>query len=260
VFLWFEALLNPMLISPRGRRVLSAHIRALCRTTRWSVRDRRLRARLVPGYELGCKRVLVSSDYYRTLDLPQVGLVTSPIVRATADGLVTADGREHPADTIVFGTGFRTRDFVAPMRVTGLGGRDLDEAWRDGPRAYLGMAVAGFPNFFLMYGPNTNVGSGSVVHMLESQIAYIVQGARVLRDPEVLFMDVREGVLADFDSALQRRLDGTVWNAGGCDSWYLHSGGDAGGRRNASNWPGSMLAYRRRTRALDPSDYRIVRR
>ncbi|MGP4029427.1 flavin-containing monooxygenase [Actinomadura sp. 3N407] len=255
VFLWFEALLNPMLISPRGRRFLSAHVRALCRTTLWSVRDRTLRERLTPGYELGCKRVLVSSDYYRTLNLPHVDVVTSAVVKVTSDAVVTADGETHPADTIILGTGFRTHDFVAPMRVTGLDGRDLSDAWRDGPRAYLGMAVAGFPNFFLMYGPNTNVGSGSVVYMLESQIAYIVQAARALRDPAVLYMDVREGVLTDFDENLQRRLDGTVWNAGGCDSWYLRDG-----RRNASNWPGSMLAYRRRTKALNPSDYRFVAR
>jgi hypothetical protein len=116
------------------------------------------------------------------------------------------------------------------------------------------MTVAGFPNFFLMYGPNTNVGSGSVVHMLESQIAYIVQAVRALRDPEVLYMDVREDVLSAFDERLQRRLGGTVWNAGGCTSWYTRGG------RNASNWPGSMLGYRRRTRGLDPSDYHFVKR
>ncbi|MEV4678264.1 MULTISPECIES: flavin-containing monooxygenase [Actinomadura] len=255
VFLWFEALLNPMLISPRGRRVLSAHIRALCRTTRWAVRDKRTRRDLTPGYELGCKRVLVSSDYYRTLNLPHVDVVTSPIVKVAPDAVVTSDGTAHQVDTIIMGTGFRSHDFVAPMRVTGLDGRALDDAWQDGPRAYLGLTVAGFPNFFLMYGPNTNVGSGSVVHMLESQIAYIVQAVRALRDPEVLYMDVREGVLSEFDERLQRRLDGTVWNAGGCTSWYLRDG-----RRNASNWPGSMLAYRRRTRTLDPSDYRFVKR
>ncbi|MFB4309852.1 flavin-containing monooxygenase [Actinomadura sp. GTD37] len=254
VFLWFEVLLNPMLISPRGRRVLSAHVRAMCRTTRWQVRDKETRRRLTPRYELGCKRVLVSSDYYRSLNLPHVDVVASPIVEVAPDAVVTADGAAHPADTIIMGTGFRSHDFVAPMRVTGLDGRTLDDAWRDGPRAHLGLAVAGFPNFFLMYGPNTNVGSGSVVHMLESQIAYIVQAVRVLRDPEVLYMDVREGVLSEFDERLQRRLAGTVWNAGGCDSWYLRDGG-----RNASNWPGSMLAYRRRTRRLDPSDYRFVK-
>lgn len=255
VFVWFEVLLNPMLISPRGRRVLSAHIRALCRTTRWSVRDKEMRRNLTPEYELGCKRVLVSSDYYRSLNLPHVDVVTSAIVKVTPDAVVTADGRSHPADTIIMGTGFRSHGFVAPMRVTGLDGRALEDAWRDGPRAYLGLAVAGFPNFFLMYGPNTNVGSGSVVHMLESQIAYIVQAVRALRDPEVLYMDVREGVLSAFDERLQRRLGGTVWNAGGCGSWYLRGDG-----RNASNWPGSMLDYRRRTRRLDPSDYRFVKR
>ncbi|MEU8347212.1 Predicted flavoprotein CzcO associated with the cation diffusion facilitator CzcD [Actinomadura meyerae] len=255
VFLWFEVLLNPMLISPRGRRVLSAHVRAMCRATRRSVRDERTRRDLTPRYELGCKRVLVSSDYYPALNLPHVDVVTSPIAEVTPDAVVTADGTAHQVDTIIMGTGFRSHDFVAPMRVTGLDGRALDDAWRDGPRAYLGLAVAGFPNFFLMYGPNTNVGSGSVVHMLESQIAYIVQAVRALRDPEVLYMDVRERVLSEFDERLQRRLDGTVWNAGGCTSWYV---GD--GRRNASNWPGSMLAYRRRTRGLDPSDYRFVKR
>ncbi|NEA29697.1 flavin-containing monooxygenase [Actinomadura bangladeshensis] len=255
VFVWFEVLLNPMLISPRGRRVLSAHIRALCRTTRWSVRDKEMRRNLTPEYELGCKRVLVSGDYYRSLNLPHVDVVTSPIAKVTPDAVVTADGRSHPADTIIMGTGFRSHGFVAPMRVTGLDGRALEDAWRDGPRAYLGLAVAGFPNFFLMYGPNTNVGSGSVVHMLESQIAYIVQAVRALRDPEVLYMDVREGVLSAFDERLQRRLGGTVWNAGGCGSWYLRGDG-----RNASNWPGSMLDYRRRTRRLDPSDYRFVKR
>ncbi|GAA1900311.1 flavin-containing monooxygenase [Actinomadura bangladeshensis] len=255
VFVWFEVLLNPMLISPRGRRVLSAHIRALCRTTRWSVRDKEMRRNLTPDYELGCKRVLVSSDYYRSLNLPHVDVVTSAIVKVTPDAVVTADGRSHPADTIIMGTGFRSHGFVAPMRVTGLDGRALEDAWRDGPRAYLGLAVAGFPNFFLMYGPNTNVGSGSVVHMLESQIAYIVQAVRALRDPEVLYMDVREGVLSAFDERLQRRLGRTVWNAGGCGSWYLRGDG-----RNASNWPGSMLDYRRRTRRLDPSDYRFVQR
>lgn len=254
VFVWFEVLLNPMLISPRGRRVLSAHIRALCRATRWSVRDKELRKNLTPGYELGCKRVLVSSDYYRTLNLPHVEVVTSPIVKVAPDAVVTADGRSHRADTIIMGTGFQSHGFVAPMRVSGLDGRALDDAWRDGPRAYLGMTVAGFPNFFLMYGPNTNVGSGSVVHMLESQIAYIVQAVRALRDPEVLYMDVREDVLSAFDERLQRRLGGTVWNAGGCTSWYTRGG------RNASNWPGSMLGYRRRTRGLDPSDYHFVKR
>ena len=140
------------------------------------------------------------------------------------------------------------------MRVVGLHGQELNAAWKDGARAYLGMAVTGFPNFFLMYGPNTNVGSGSIVHMLESQAAYIVQAARLLADG-VKSLEVRADVLDEFDAAAQRRLSTSVWNRGGCDSWYLD-----GDRRNTNNWPGSMTGYRRRTRRLDPSDYRLERR
>ncbi|WP_030176608.1 flavin-containing monooxygenase [Spirillospora albida] len=256
VFAWFELLLNPMLVSRRFRTALSAHVRAMCRTNLRRVRDAATRRRLLPDYELGCKRVLVSSDFYPALNLPGVELVTSPITEVTADGPRTADGRLHPADTIVLATGFRSHDFVAPMRVTGLDGRDLGDAWKDGARAYLGLAVAGFPNFFLLYGPNTNVGSGSIVHMLESQFAYVLQAVRALAQDGVRYMDVREDVLDDFDRRTMERLDGTVWNAGGCESWYVLE--DGGRRRNTNNWPGSMLGYRLRTRRLDRADFRIT--
>lgn len=259
IFLWFELLLNSMLVSRKGRKLLSAHVRAMCRTNLRTVRDRVLRAKLTPDYELGCKRVLVSSDYYKALNLPQVDVRTSPVTEITATELICSDGERYAADTIVLATGFRSHDFVAPMQVTGLDGRELTQAWRDGARAYLGMAVPGFPNFFLMYGPNTNVGSGSVVHMLESQIGYIVQAARTLAYGDLAYLDVREDVLGPFDDRTQRRLDETVWNAGGCDSWYLETSG-TGRRRNSSNWPGYMLGYRRRTRRLDPADYREVTR
>jgi cation diffusion facilitator CzcD-associated flavoprotein CzcO len=163
----------------------------------------------------------------------------------------TSDGRHHPADVVILATGFRSQDFVAPMRVTGRHGLDLDTVWKDGARAHLGLAVPGFPNFFLMYGPNTNVGSGSIVHMLESQIAYITQAARLLATT-ARSMDLREDVLDAFDARAQHRLATTVWNQGGCDSWYLDSG-----RRNTNNWPGSMAAYRRATRTLRTADYRL---
>ncbi|WP_188195622.1 hypothetical protein [Nonomuraea sp. SYSU D8015] len=137
------------------------------------------------------------------------------------------------------------------MRVTSPHGTELNAAWKDGAHAYLGMALSGFPNFFLMYGPNANVGSGSIVHMLESQIAYIVQAARLLAQG-VTSMDVRKDVLDRFDAATQRRLSTSVWNQGGCDSWYLDAG-----RRNTNNWPGFMTGYRHRTRHLNPSDYHL---
>ncbi|MFG2084702.1 flavin-containing monooxygenase [Spirillospora sp. NPDC048824] len=253
IFLWFEMLLNPALVSPRGRRVLSAHIRAMCRFSLRSVRDPGLRRRVTPQYEPGCKRILTSSEYYPTLNRPDVHVVDSPITEVTADGLRTGDGEHHPADTIIWATGFRSQDFVAPMRLIGLHGQELNAAWKDGARAYLGLAVTGFPNFFLMYGPNTNVGSGSIVHMLESQIAYIVQAAHLLAEG-VTSLDVRADVLDEFDSTAQNRLSTSVWNRGGCDSWYLDAD-----RRNTNNWPGYMTGYRRRTRHLDPSDYHLER-
>lgn len=252
VFLWFELGLNPSLVSPVGRNVLSAHVRGLCRLALRKITDPELRHSLTPGHEPGCKRILTSNDYYPTLNRPHVHVVTSPITEITPGGVRTGDGCHHPADAIVLATGFRSQDFVAPMRVTGLHGLELNAVWKDGARAYLGLAVPGFPNFFLMYGPNTNVGSGSIVHMLESQITYIVSAARLLAEGH-RSMEVREDVLDAFDHAAQQRLSTTVWNTGGCDSWYLDPG-----RRNTNNWPGSMTAYRHRTRALDPADYRLT--
>lgn len=251
IFLWFEFVLNPALVSPRGRRVLSAPVRLLCRYALRSVRDPRLRRRLTPRYEPGCKRILTSSEYYPTLNRPDVAVVDSPIAEITRHGARTADGDHHTFDTLIWATGFRSQDFVAPMRVFGAHGQELNAAWKDGARAYLGLAVTGFPNFFLMYGPNTNVGSGSIVHMLESQAAYIVQAAGLLAEGATS-MDVRADVLDRFDAAAQGRLSASVWNQGGCDSWYLDAD-----RRNTNNWPGSMTGYRRRTRRLDPTDYHL---
>ncbi|MBO2453874.1 NAD(P)/FAD-dependent oxidoreductase [Actinomadura barringtoniae] len=251
IFLWFELLLNPALVTPRGRRALSAHIRALCSFTLRTVRDPALRRRLTPEYEPGCKRILTSSDYYEALNRPNVHVIDHPVTEVTPHGLRTADGEHFPADTVILATGFRSQDFVAPMRVIGLHGLELNAAWKDGARAYLGLAVNGFPNFFLMYGPNTNVGSGSIVHMLESQIAYIVQAARLLGRGN-RSLDVRADVLDQFDSDAQRRLSTSVWNRGGCDSWYLDAE-----RRNTNNWPGYMTGYRRRTRRLNPADYHV---
>jgi cation diffusion facilitator CzcD-associated flavoprotein CzcO len=249
IFLWFEVMLNPMLISPRGRRLLSMPVRLTCALARRSVRDKGLRRRVTPDYELGCKRILASSEYYDTLNRPNTEVVTEGIAKLTADGLFTEDGVHHAVDTIIWATGFRSQEFVAPMRVVGRSGEDLDEVWRGGARAHLGLAVPGFPNFFLMYGPNTNIGSGSVVYMLESQAAYIVAAARVLAKGN-RWIDVRPEALERSDRRTQGRLSTTVWNQGGCESWYLDET-----RRNTNNWSGSMIAYRRRTRRLDLKDY-----
>lgn len=208
-----------------------------------------LRAAVTPGHVMGCKRVLLSDDYYATLRRPDVELVTEPISRLSATGVVTADGRERPVDAVIYGTGFRTQDFVAPMNVRGPHGRDLNDAWRDGAEAYLGIVVSGFPNLFLLYGPNTNLGHSSIIYMLESQFAYITGCVRALS--RVRHIDVRPGTQDAFNREIQRRFRDTVWTSG-CASWYLNEAG-----RVVNNWPGFTFAYRRATRRPDPRDFRV---
>jgi cation diffusion facilitator CzcD-associated flavoprotein CzcO/acetyl esterase/lipase len=207
-----------------------------------------LRARLTPDYPIGCKRILISSDWFRALARPHVEVVTDPIGAVTPTGIRTADGSEHPADVIILGTGFATNDFLAPMKVHGPGGRELSEQWREGARAHLGITVPGFPNLFLLYGPNTNVGSGSVVHILESQIAYVGQAVQALTTDGVASLTVRPEVESRFDTEMQQRLGGSVWTE--CQSWYRTASG-----RITNNWPGLMREYRKRTSTFDPGEY-----
>jgi cation diffusion facilitator CzcD-associated flavoprotein CzcO len=215
------------------------------------VHDPELRSRLAPVGAPGCKRILLSDDYYAALDSPAVDLVTSPITRVTPTGLLTADGTEHAADTIIWGTGFTATDFLTPMTVAGVDGRDLSKAWRDGAEAYLGISVAGFPNLFLLYGPNTNLGHNSIVYMIESQVRYVLGAVRrfaATGQP----LDVRPEVQRGFADWVQQRIHETVWDRG-CTSWYRTPSG-----RNTTNWPDFTFLYRLRTRRFDPSKYAAV--
>jgi cation diffusion facilitator CzcD-associated flavoprotein CzcO len=214
---------------------------------RGQVTDPALRARLTPDHPIGCKRILISSDYYPALGRPHVEVVTEPITDVTATGVRTAGGAEHPADVIILGTGFAATDFLAPMKVFGTGGQELSERWRDGATAHLGIAVPGFPNLFLLYGPNTNLGSGSIVHMLECQIGYVRQALELLRSG-VRTLAVRPEVAARSDAEIQRRLARSVWT--GCRNWYRTAAG-----RVVNNWPGTMREYARRTRHFDVTEY-----
>ncbi|GAA4547913.1 alpha/beta hydrolase fold domain-containing protein [Pseudonocardia xishanensis] len=216
---------------------------------RRQVADPVLRERLEPDYPVGCKRILFSSDWFRTLARPRVHLTEEKIAEVTPTGVRTADGTLHEADVIVFGTGFRTQDFLAPMRVVGRDGRELSAQWRDGARAHLGVTVPGFPNLFLLYGPNTNVGSGSIVHMLECQIRHAREGIRRLA-AGARTVEVRPDAATAYDVEMQSRLGDSVWTE--CASWYRTETG-----RITNNWPGTMREYARRTAALDPADYVI---
>ncbi|GAA3358228.1 NAD(P)/FAD-dependent oxidoreductase [Saccharopolyspora gregorii] len=210
-----------------------------------------LRADLAPDHQIGCKRVLFSSEYYPAFSRGGVRLERGAIERVTSNGVRTADGVEHPADVIIFGTGFDASNFLSTLDITGAGGARLDEVWKRGARAYLGMAVPGFPNMFVMYGPNTNLGSGSVVHVLESQARYVVRLVRRLARRPGAALDVLPDAAERFDHEMQRRLRDSVWTS--CRSWYRDADG-----RVSTNWPGSMTEYRRRTRCPDLNDFQVL--
>jgi cation diffusion facilitator CzcD-associated flavoprotein CzcO len=215
---------------------------------RHNVHDPQLRAKLTPDYPIGCKRVLVANNYYPALSQPNVHVETARIAEITQTGVRTVDGVDHPADVIVYGTGFTTTEFLAPVKITGLGGRHLQDAWAGGVRAYLGIAVPGFPNLFLMYGPNTNLGAGSIIYMLERQARYIRQ---LVEHTNGGYLHVRADVEQRYDDEIQNRLAGSVW--AGCSSWYRHDNG-----RISANWPGRVAEYNRRTRRVNLADYESI--
>ena len=233
---------------PRARAMFE---RLSLRNLRRQVPDPVLRAKLTPDYPIGCKRVLISSEWYPTIIRPNVDLVSDPIREVTASSIVTEDGAQHPVDTIIVGTGFETSAFLFPIQVRGADGVDLNQAWRNGADAYLGLTVAGFPNLFIMYGPNTNLGAGSIIYMLESQSRYVISALETLRRVPGAYLDVRPTAQLAFSREVQGRLEGSVW--AGCNSWYRDQSG-----RIVNNWPGLVSEYRRRTRRLDLADYRLV--
>jgi cation diffusion facilitator CzcD-associated flavoprotein CzcO len=214
------------------------------------VADPELRAELTPDYTIFCKRILLSNDWYPALTQPNVDVVTAGIAEVRPHAIVTTDGVEHPADTIIFGTGFQVTDPPAASRVWGREGLLLKDAWRDGMQAYLGAAIAGFPNLFMLIGPNTGLGHSSMVFMIESQITYLLDCLRTMDDQGLATVEVRPEVQAAFNADVQSRLVDTVWNAGGCRSWYLDDHG-----RNTTIWPTYTWRFRQRTRHFDLASY-----
>lgn len=216
------------------------------------VEDSELRAKLTPDYPLGCKRILISNDYYPALARPQVAVVNQPIREVNEQGVITADGCEHAVDVLIFGTGFAASDFLAPMQIRGLAGRDLNQAWKEGAEAYKGISVNGFPNLFILYGPNTNLGHNSIIYMLESQYPYVLGCLQKLQQG-VRYLDVRAPVQQTWNQRLQREIEHSVWEQG-CNSWYKNAAG-----KHTNNWSGFTFSYRWHTRQPDWSDYDQVR-
>ncbi len=212
------------------------------------VSDPALRAKLTPDYPLGCKRLLVSDDYLPCFNRSNVALVDTEIARFTRAGIRTSDGVEREFDLVVFATGFDVRNCLAPVAITGRDGVSLQEAWSDGPHAYHGVATPGFPNMFLLYGPNTNLGHSSIVFMLECQFRYILQCLAHISAADVSALEVRPEANAAYNSGLHARLAGTVW-AADCGSWYGQGG------KITANWSSSTTAFWAQMRRVRLGDF-----
>jgi cation diffusion facilitator CzcD-associated flavoprotein CzcO len=247
---WARELLVVGLV--RDPRLLRVVERAAPEHLRRQVPDPALRARLRPHYSLGCKRILPSDDFYPAVSQPNVELVTDPIAAVTPKGIQTAGGAVHQVDTIVMATGFRVTDNPTGSLVHGRAGHTLSEAYTPALQAYLGTTVPYFPNLWVMTGPNTGLGHSSMVFMIESQLAYVLDALRQLGPGDAI--EVRKEAADAYNARLQARLPGTVWGSG-CSSWYLDAYG-----RNLTLWPGFTFTYRWRTRRFDPAHYSLNRR
>ena len=217
-----------------------------------AISDPELRRKLMPSDEIGCKRIMLTDDWYPTLAQPNVSLVDERIAEVTPHGLRTAGGSERAADVLVLATGFKSHGFVAPMEVVGDGGRTLADAWGAVPRAYLGLTVPGFPNLFLLYGPNTNGGTGSVIYTIEAGVTHVLAALAELDRAGAQRIEVRRDAADAFDRELRAALTGTVWHSG-CRNWYVDENGN-----DPNQWPWVWSAYRRRTAELAPGAYALA--
>ncbi|GAB2681223.1 flavin-containing monooxygenase [Thalassiella azotivora] len=240
VFTRLESRVLAFTAHPGAMRVVE---RVALRHLHRQVPDPALAERLRPRYRIGCKRILLSNDYWATFTRPDVALVTEPVTRVEADAVVDASGTRHPVDAVVLGTGFAVTEPYQDLTVTGPGGRTLAEEWSQGMAGYLGVAVAGFPNLFTLVGPNSGLGHSSMVFMIERQVGYVARALRLRDSRGATRIAVRRDAQDAFVAEVDRRSEDTIWVTGGCRSWYLDRFG-----RNRTLWPASVLTYWRRMR------------
>ncbi|MFC5185245.1 flavin-containing monooxygenase [Actinomadura harenae] len=218
------------------------------------IADPELRAKVTPDYTIGCKRVLLSNDYYPALTRDNVELDTSGVAEVREHSIVTEDGVEHEVDVIIYGTGFKVTDALAEMRVTGRGGVKIQEVWADGIEAHHGTTVERMPNFFMLLGPNTGLGHNSVVFMIEVQIEHVLSCLRLLQERGMDAIEPRPGAVRTFNDRMHRRLRRAVWNEGGCQSWYLDEHGV-----NRTLWPGFTFEFWASSRKAKEDEYILSR-
>ncbi len=239
--------INPKLAAPARKMALQNIERG--------IGDPELRRKVTPDFQIGCKRILISNDYYPALDQEHVDLVTEGIREVTPTGLITRDGVEHAADVLIVATGFYTTEQPIAEHVKGREGRTLADAWREhGQQAYKGTTITGFPNLFQIVGPNTGLGHSSMVFIIESQIAYILSALRRLGEQEIATVEPLPEAQERWNKDIQHRMQRTVWNTGGCSSWYLDSHG-----RNTTLWPRTTFNFRKQLRDFDLDQYVITR-
>jgi cation diffusion facilitator CzcD-associated flavoprotein CzcO len=234
-----------------GNRMTRTQVRIWRAFLRKQVPDAALRDKLRPDYPIGCKRILFSNNWYPALAREHVDVVTEAVSGLTEHGVVTNAGTVVPADVVIFGTGFAATEFLRSIEVTGRDGVSLHDVWADGAFAHLGITVHGFPNLFLVYGPNTNLGGSSIIQMLEAQAGWIGQAVDLLASGQAAALDVRAEVGKAYDAEIQERLSSTVWH--GCGSWYADARG-----RVTTNWPGTVQEYEDRCATLDVEDFDLL--
>jgi cation diffusion facilitator CzcD-associated flavoprotein CzcO len=234
---------NPRLMK-LPERIARRHLRS-------QISDPELLAKVTPDYTIGCKRILPSNRWYRALSQPNVELLTGGVEKLTRNSVITGDGEEREVDAIIFGTGFQVTDMPVGRMVRGPGGKTLDDVWEGSPKAHLGTAMPGFPNLFVLLGPNTGLGHSSMVYMIESQVAYVLDALKYMDAHRADTVEVSAEATARYNADLDERMQGTVWNTG-CASWYLDDTG-----RNATLWPDWTFAFRRRTAQFDPADFEL---
>src|SRR5690554_5787782 len=225
-------------IAWRAKRMAARHVHDL---------DKLKKA--IPTYNIGCNRILMANDWYSSLNQDHVDIVTDPIERIEGQTIFTANGNQHEVDTLIYGTGFKATDLLASMHIQGRNGLTLNQAWQNGAEAYKGISVAGFPNLFILYGPNTNLAHNSILYMLESQFRYVMSCLNSLQQQNAQSMDVIPARQTEFVTRLQQNLEQSVW-ASGCNSWYTNASG-----KNVANWYGFTFSYRRLTKQVQVADY-----
>lgn len=210
-------------------------------------------AKITPDYPVGCSRILISNNYYKALTQKNVTVITDPITSIDASGITTAEEIRTDVDAIIFGTGFQASKFLAPMKFIGRHGVDLNSVWEDGAESYKGISIPGFPNLFLLYGPNTNLAHNSIIYMLEAQFGYIMQIVKLIHDQQLKYIEVKKERSDEYNTNIQKALKGSIWTIG-CNSWYKTASG-----KNTNNWPGYSFSYKNLVSSLNTDDYHLIK-